>query len=193
MFCGIDVSKGKSNVCILGQDKKVKSEFEIKHDKQGFEKLEKHLTKETIIGMETTGNYCKIIYRYLKERYENVNYVDNLQMKNFASVYSPTIKNDRVDARLIAAFLSQDFKRVNPLKVDELKDLSKLYQKTLKQMTRYKYMFKDQINIIFPELDKLIGMGYIKGISYLLLKHPSPEEIAKLSVEEIKKAFTENL
>lgn len=126
MFCGIDVSKGKSNVCILDEDKNVEAEFEIKHNKEGFEKLESYLTKDTKIALETTSNYCKALYNYLKERYD-INYVDNVQMKNFAKLHFSNIKNDKVDAKLIATYLMFDFKKINPLKQSELKDLVRLY------------------------------------------------------------------
>ena len=54
MYCGIDVAKNKSQVCILDRQKNVVSEFEIEHTRQGFEQLELHLTEDMKIGMETT-------------------------------------------------------------------------------------------------------------------------------------------
>lgn len=41
MYCGIDVSKNRSLVCILEQNSNVIKEFEIKHTKEGIEKLKK--------------------------------------------------------------------------------------------------------------------------------------------------------
>lgn len=192
MYCGIDVSKGKSNICLIGKDSKIIAEFTIKHNKEGFDKLEKYLTKDTKIGLETTGNYCKTIYNYLKKKY-NINYVDNVQMFNFAKIHSPSIKNDKVDAKLIAEFLKHDFKELNPLKESKLKDLCKLYQKVVKQLSRYKCMFKDQLNIIFPELESQFCIGHVKSISYMLLKYPSPDLISKTTSKKIFIALNENL
>ena len=39
MYCGIDVSKNKSTVCILDERQAVIKEFEIEHTKDGLEKL----------------------------------------------------------------------------------------------------------------------------------------------------------
>jgi transposase len=119
MYCGIDVAKGKSTVCILDKEKNVIAEFDIKHDKQGFETLQQHLTPDMKIGLESTSNYCKALYYFLKEKYNFV-YVDTFQMKNFAKLHFPTIKNDKIDAKLIATYLIFNFKTVDTIKTTEL-------------------------------------------------------------------------
>lgn len=192
MYCGIDVAKQKSDVCILDKKKKVVAEFQITHNKKGFAELEKHLTKETIIGMETTGNYSKVVFDFLSRKY-NVSYVDNVQMNNFARLKSPTIKNDKVDAKLIAEFLTHDYKKINPLRVNELKDLVRLYNKVGRFRSICKLMFKDQINIIFPELEKHVALRDAKGIPQLLVKYPSPELLAQASVDDIRTALNRNM
>ncbi|MFA6550043.1 MAG: IS110 family transposase [Candidatus Gracilibacteria bacterium] len=192
MYCGLDVSKNKSNVCLLDEDKKVINEFEIKHDIEGFKELEKYLTPETKIGMEITGNYSKIIHRYFSANYKVI-YIDSRQMNTFARLYSPTLKNDKADAKLIAMALTIDLKSVIPSKMDELKNISLLYQKTVKQLTRYKSMFKDQINIIFPELENLMCNNGNMGLANMLLKYPRPIDIVNATDEELKQALRENL
>ena len=185
MYCGIDVSKNKSQVCILDNNKQLITEFEIEHTKEGFEKLEKNLDYDAKIGMESTSNYCKALYSYFKEKYD-VCYVDNLQMNYFAKLNYPTIKNDKVDSRLIAIYVASNFKIVEPIKTDELKDLARLYYKTMKQLTRYKYMFQSQLNIIFPELEKHCHLRKTLVIATMLLKYPTPKEIAEASTEDVR-------
>lgn len=192
MYCGIDVAKNKSSVCILNSERKVVAEFEIEHNKNGFEFLAKYLTKDTKIGMEVTGNYSKTLNKYLGDRFD-VSYLDSYQLKNFANMMSPTIKNDKIDAKLIANYLFEGYRKINPTKMNELGDLCKIYKKTLRQLTRYKCMFKDQLNVIFPELEKIIGTKSNKGIGNLLLKYPTPREIATKSPEQIRKALIGNL
>lgn len=192
MYCGIDVAKNKSQICILDNDKKVIAEFEIEHNIEGFRRLENHLTKDTRIGMEPTSNYCKALYYFLKGRYD-VNYVDNLQMKNFARLHSFNVKNDKVDAKLIATYLTFNFKTVEPIKTDELKDLSRLYCKTLKQLIRYKYMFQNQLNVIFPELEEHCHLRKTKVIANMLLKYPTPKNIAEALTEEVRQELIKGL
>ncbi len=192
MYCGIDVSKDKSNVCILDKDKKIIAEFEITHNKEGFEKLEQYLIHDTKIAMETTSSYCRALYSFLKGKYQ-VSYVDNVQMKNFTRLHHPHRKNDKVDARSIAEYLTFDFKKINPGKNDELKDLVRLYYKSVKQLSRHKHSFKSQLSIIFPELEKNFYIKRTKAVAYMLLKYPTPKAIAEATDEEIYEALRENL
>jgi transposase len=193
MYCGIDVAKGKSQVCILNKEKHIAAEFEITHDKDGFEKLEKHLTPETIIGFEVTGNYSRILYDHLKGRY-NVVYVNNFQMHNFAVFHNPSIKNDRIDAKMIATYLTFEYmKTITPVHMDELRDLCNMYKKSLCQLVRCKLMYKDQISIIFPELEQFAHLSNNWGIANLLQKYPSPKSIAEAPPNDVRNALTEHL
>ncbi|MBS3097302.1 hypothetical protein J4209_00740 [Candidatus Woesearchaeota archaeon] len=99
-------------------------------------------------------------------------------MTNFAKYHFPTIKNDKVDARLLAKALTfPDLINVNLVRMNELKDLCNLYQKTTKQLMRHKSMFKDQINIIFPELKNLMSNNSNMGMVNMLLEFPTPKDI----------------
>jgi len=191
MYCGIDVSKGKSQVCIIDKDKRVLHEFEIAHDKEGFTKLEQHLTKDTIIGMECTGNYSKTLYYHLKKKYEAY-YVDNLQMYNYARLRFLYVKNDKVDAKLIAEYLMTDFKKIIPGKMDELKDLCRVYHRAQRSLVKYKKSFQNQLCIIFPELEKIAYLRKGKSVPYMLLKYPTPRDLAAASTQEIYEALTEH-
>jgi len=59
-------------------------------------------------------------------------------------------------------------------------------------MAKYKHMFKNQINIIFPELETNFHLTKAKALTTLLLQYPTPQAIAKLSDEELEKALTAN-
>ncbi|MFC1800463.1 IS110 family transposase [Nanoarchaeota archaeon] len=172
MYCGIDISKNKSDVCIRDKEKNIVKEFAIVHNRDGFQELEKALTKETIIGMEVTGSYSKALFDYLRERKYKVTYVDNFTMNIFAKLHSPQVKNDKADARLIALYISSpdNFSTVEIPQMTDLKDLANLYDKSSRQLTRFKCMVKDQMNIIFPELENLMSNNSNMGICYLLLK-----------------------
>jgi len=94
---------------------------------------------------------------------------------------------------VIANFLTLDTKRINLLRVDELKDLSMLYYKTMKQYIRYKYMYKSQMSLIFPELGRDFCLHRTKGVPYMLLKYPTPKDIINASYNELRQALTEKL
>ena len=192
MYCGIDVAKGKSQVCIMDKDKKVIFNEEIQHNAEDFKKLEEHLSQETIIGMESTGNYSKVIYYYLKPKYQ-VYYIDNVQMYNYARLRFMHVKNDKIDARLIAEYLMSDFKKIVPASMDELKDLCRLYDKATKQVIRFKKSFISQLAVIFPELDQVAYLRKCKAVLYMLMKYPSLKEIVNATTEELYHALVEHI
>ncbi|MFC2133841.1 IS110 family transposase [Bacteroidota bacterium] len=177
MYCGIDVAKNKSQICFLSNDKKVLSNFEIVHNDEGFHRLTKGLSKDSIIGLETTGVYSQTIYYYLKNLSYNVSYINNNRLKNFSDLQYPTIKNDKIDAQMIAEYLFHNHKRMVVADFNELKDIVRLYVKMTKQLTKYKYMFKSQLNIIFPEIETNYSINITKTIPNLLLLCPSPKEL----------------
>jgi len=184
MFCGIDVSKNKSSVCIIDKDKKVLHEFGINHDRAGFEELEKHLTPKIRVGMESTGVYSKALYHYLKRKHD-VFYVNSYQMHTFCELHNPTIKNDKADARLIAEYVSQGMKEVHLQDSNVMKELSRLYFKVTKQLTKQKYMFKSELNVVFPELESHFSTLKVRSIPNMLLKYPTPKDIAEATDKEL--------
>lgn len=193
MYCGIDVSKNKSQVCLLSGSGKVVEEFQVTHDKQGFDELLDKLEAGAKIGMETTGNYSTALYLFLKRKGHDVHYVDNHQMHNFAKLHYLHIKNDRIDAKLIARYLIHDLKKIVPVDTDSLKDLNRLYYKTQKQLARYKLMFKDQASVIFPELEKHYHISNSRGIWNLLIQYPSPRLITNASAKDVMQALNAKL
>jgi transposase len=84
-------------------------------------------------------------------------------------------------------------KKIIPVEECELKNLSRLYRQTLKQARRYKLIFKDQLNIIFPELEKKSKFYQTKAIPNMLLKFPTPKEIYEANPEEVREALIEKL
>jgi transposase len=177
MYCGIDVAKGKSQACIMDEQKQVIAEFSFDHTQEGFVKLEKYLAPDTKIGMEATGSYSKGLHEYLRHKY-NVCYVDSVQIFNFSRMHFLHVKNDKIDARLIAQYLMHGFKISTPIRTDSLKDLARLYSRIIRNRSRYKCMFESQLNVVFPELESKINLHKTNGLFPMLLKYPTPRQIA---------------
>ena len=77
LFIGIDVSKLKHDIAIMNEDKKlVRKTFVIKDNYDGYQYLlriveqlqQKYETKKFHIGLESTGDYWKNIYYFLKKQ-----------------------------------------------------------------------------------------------------------------------------
>ena len=106
---GIDVSKGKSTVCIsrpMGEI--IASPFEVKHTKHDVDELIKTiqgLEGETKIVMESTGRYPLPLLTKLSDAGFFVSMVNAKLIKD----YNPDntlrkVKSDKADARKISAY-----------------------------------------------------------------------------------------
>lgn len=106
---GIDVSKGKSTVCILKPyGEIVCSPFEVKHVEKELESLNELLSKldgEIRIVMEATGVYHLPILTYLQEKGYFVSVINPFAMKKYAKETSLRgAKTDRLDSVMISNY-----------------------------------------------------------------------------------------
>lgn len=105
---GIDVSKGKSTVCILKPyGEIVSSPFEVAHTEAGLKSLVEKLRglggKAKVI-MEATGVYHLPVFSYLHDKGIFVAVINPLEMKRYANKGIRRVKTDKKDAVTIANY-----------------------------------------------------------------------------------------
>ena len=105
---GIDVSKGKSTVCILKPGGEVvKPPFEINHAAEELDylvSLIKSFDEEARVVLEDTGHYHMPVASYLSSQGIFVCCVNALRMKKYCSQSIRRAKTDKIDAVRIASF-----------------------------------------------------------------------------------------
>ncbi len=105
---GIDISKGKSMVCIMKPSGEVlKSPFEISHtidELKSLVALIKSYDEEVRVVLEDTGHYHFPIVATLAENGIFVCCVNALRMKKFCSQSLRRAKTDKIDSIKIANF-----------------------------------------------------------------------------------------
>ena len=104
---GVDVSKGKSTVCVLKPyGEIVCSPFEVLHvekELEGLDNLLQKLDGEIRVVMEATGIYHLPILSFLQEKGYYVSVVNPYAMKKYAKDNSIRgAKTDRLDSSMIA-------------------------------------------------------------------------------------------
>lgn len=102
---GVDVSKGKSTVCILKPyGEIVCSPFEIQHVEKDLEDLDsllKKLTGEIRVVMEATGIFHLPVLTFLQEKGYFVSVINPFAMKKYVKDNSIRgAKTDKLDSRL---------------------------------------------------------------------------------------------
>jgi len=105
---GIDVSKGKSMVCMLRPCGEVAcSPYEVEHTEQSIRELVKRISlleDEARVVMEATGAYHLPLLVVLKQAEIFVNVINPLSMKKYASSAIRKGKTDKMDAVRIANY-----------------------------------------------------------------------------------------
>ena len=164
---GIDVSKGKSTVCILKPyGEIVCSPFEVVHVEKELDNLDNLLKKldgELRIVMEATGIYHLPVLTYLQEKGYFVSVINPFLMKRYAKENSPRgAQTDRLDSIMIANYGIEKWFKLRKHESDEavyseLKLLGRRYRyymeihvKSLQEMTHI-------LDYVMPGVKKLFS------------------------------------
>lgn len=99
---GIDISKGKSTVCIIKPyGELISKPYEINHTETGFLELSRNileLDEDKKVVMEATSAYHLPVLSYLKDKGIFVTVINPLVMKKYVSMTLIKGKTDKVDA-----------------------------------------------------------------------------------------------
>lgn len=162
---GIDVSKGKSVVCILKPGGEiVKPPFEIDHNADELDSLVSLINsfeEETRVVLEDTGHYHLPVTSYLSSHNIFVCCVNALRMKKYCSQSIRRAKTDKIDAMRIASFgitywgeLVQAY--ASPDTYDELRFLARQYYQITAILVKAKVNFNNLLDQVMPGISDLL-------------------------------------
>ncbi len=199
-YVGIDIAK-RAHVCaVLGEDNTIVIKpFRFTNDEKGFKKLLIHLGRlacereDMIIGMEATGSLFENLYRYLKALAYPVVLLNPYQTSKFREMDTmKRVKNDNIDAVMIAALLKSGRFSKGYVSDEQLHSLRELYrhkESLSNQIKALKRQTQTILTVVFPELESVIRDPFsISGMA-LLEKYPTARHYEYASVERILKTF----
>ena len=201
IYVGIDVSKDKHDCFIQDAEGNVicKS-FTIPNNKEGFDLLYSKAApfkNEIKIGLEATGHYSYNLLGYLLDKGLPTYVINPLQTNLFRK--SQTLrktKTDKVDCKTIAALLvsSMDLQpySLTSYHNEELKSLSRYRFDKVKERARLKAGVTRLVNILFPELEKLVPTLHMKSVYALLKEYPGAYKIATAHLTKLTNILAEN-
>lgn len=197
IYLGIDVSKDKHDCCFLSQDGELLSKpFSVPNSRQGFEKLFSLVSsfennpENVKAGLEATGHYSFAILGYLLEKGVTCFVFNPLHTNLYRKAVSlRKTKTDKVDSKTIALML---------LSSVGLKPYSKAlyHNEQLKSLSRYRFskvreraVLKQQlarlVNILFPELEKLVPSLHLSSVYALLEQFPGASYVANAHLTKL--------
>lgn len=163
---GIDVSKGKSTVCIMKPCGEVlKSPFEMLHSVESIlrlVKLIKSYDEEVRVVLEDTGHYHLPVVTLLVENCIFTCCVNALRMKKFCSQSIRRAKTDKIDAVHIAQFGLTYWEELSPVKPPndvyrELKLLARQYSQTVSLLVKARVNLSNLLDQTMPGIKDLMS------------------------------------
>ena len=198
IYVGIDVAKDKHDCCILGADAEVLfSPFTIPNNMAGFDELyEKILSltsdlSEIKVGLEATGHYHLNLLRSLLDNGLASYVINPLHTNLFRKGQSlRKTKTDKVDAASIAMMLLTDktLKSYSDSSYhnEELKSLTRYRFDKVQERARLKTSVSRLVNILFPELEKLVPSLHMASVYTLLSEFPGASFISAAHLTRLK-------
>ena len=187
---GIDVAKDKHDCYIVNSDGEILANvFTIPNDQIGFNLLFQKLQSvapdlsKVKVGLEATGHYSYNLLGFLLDKGLHTYVINPLHTNLYRKADSlRRTKTDPIDAHTIAGMIMSN--------VDLTSYTAKSYHnEKLKSLTRYRFdkvreraKLKSSVarlvNILFPELEKLVPTLHMSSVYALLSEFPGAKQIA---------------
>ena len=191
MICvGIDVAKDKHDCFIMNSEGAVLAPaFTVENNRDGFEtlwnRIQACLTPQdkVKVGLEATGHYGYNILGFLLDKGLPAFVINPLHTNLYRKSLSlRQAKTDSIDARTIAAMLMSDVDLKSYTNAlchnEELKSLTRYRFDKVQERAKLKQSVARLVNILFPELEKLVPSLHIASVSALLSEFPGAGQIA---------------
>jgi transposase len=197
VYVGIDVAKDKHDCFIVNSDGEVLYDvFTIQNNMDGFEDLLfkiKTVSKnpdKIRVGLEATGHYNCNLLGFLKSKGLATIVINPLHTNAYRKSLSlRKTKTDKVDARAIASMIMSDAS-LKPYSDtlyhnEDLKSLSRYRFDKVSDRAKLKQSVSRLVNILFPELEKLVSTLHGNAVYELLWEFPGAYQIASANLKHL--------
>ena len=204
MVCvGIDVAKDKHDCFILSSEDEVLADvFTIENNRDGFDTLLQRIrsctspTDKIKVGLEATGHYSYNILGFLLEKGMPPYLINPLHTNLYRKSLSlRQTKTDRIDARTIATMLMSDVDLKSYTNTayhnEELKSLTRYRFDKVSERAKLKQSVSRLVNILFPELEKLVPTLHMVSVYAMLSEFPGAKQIAEAHLTHFKTVLLE--
>ncbi len=184
---GVDIGSHMHRVAIGTPEKKIAEEFDLPHNKDGFERFfgrithyEKTYQLPVVVAMEGFNGYARPLDRMIQDKGYRLLNVNNLKLRRFKEIFPSPAKTDVIDARKILELV-----RLQPLLTDqevilqEVREVPKEHQ-MLKRLTRRRRQLvcekaavlnrmQSDLHAVSPELSDLAtnkdGLAFLRFLT----------------------------
>ena len=187
IYAGVDVAKANHVIGAVGDDgQPLCKSMEFKNSDAGFERCSACLAEEpsdVFVGMEATGHYWMALFARLAAEGYSVCVINPMEVRAVRKLKGKSrVKNDRVDALLIAETLRIGEYVETKLASDEVQ--------SLRTLTRYRQAIKEEaaqvkirltcvMDSYFPEYAGVFSDMFGSASLAVLEKSPMPSELLR--------------
>ena len=194
---GIDVAKDKHDCFIMNSEGEVLfNPFVIQNNREGFDSHYEKICSvaddftKVKVGLEATGHYSYNILGYLLDKGLPTYVINPLHTNLYRKSLSlRKTKTDKVDAHTIAAMLLSDVNLKSYSNTlyhnEELKSLTRYRFDKVNERAKLKISIARLVNILFPELEKLVSTLHMASVYELLSQYPSAKQIASAHLTKL--------
>lgn len=203
ILVGIDVAKDKHDCFIMSSDGEILAKaFTFPNNLEGFNFLYEKIRslsnpKDKIkIGLEATGHYSYNLLGFLLNKGLTTFVINPLHTNLFRkSLTLRKTKTDKVDSKTIAAMLMSDVS-LKPYSDtsyhnEELKSLSRYRFTKVQERAKLKISISRLVQILFPELEKLVSTLHMASVYRLLEEYPGASHIASAHLTKLTNLLKE--
>ena len=204
IYVGIDVAKDKHDCYIVNSDGEILADvFTIQNNLEGFNLLFQTLQSvapdlsKVKVGLEATGHYSYNILGFLLNKSLTTFVINPLQTNLFRKSTSlRRTKTDPIDARTIATMIATGvvLSPYTPTSYhnEELKSLTRYRFDKVQERAKLKTSVSRLVNILFPELEKLVPSLHMVSVYALLSELPSAKAIASCDLTHLSTLLESN-
>lgn len=199
IYIGIDVAKDKHDCFITNSEGEVLfNSFTIPNSADGFNDLYQKISSLTNdfsnvkVGLEATGHYNYNLLGFLIDKGLPTFVINPLHTNLFRKSLSlRQTKTDKVDAHTIALMMMSGVNLQSYSDTsyhnEELKSLTRYRFDKVKERAKLKTSVSRLVNILFPELEKLVPTLHMVSVYSLLTELPSSSQIASCHLTHLTK------
>ena len=197
ILVGIDVAKDKHDCFIMNSDGEILAKaFSFPNNKEGFNFLYEKIravsnpSDKIKVGLEATGHYSYNLLGFLLDKGLTTFVINPLHTNLYRKSLSlRKTKTDKVDSRTIAMMLLSEIS-LKPYSDtsyhnEELKSLSRYRFTKVQERAKLKTSVSRLVQILFPELEKLVSTLHTASIYKLLEEYPSASHIASANLTKL--------
>lgn len=192
---GIDIAKYEHVVSIINSStgELIVDSLHFDNNHKGFKLLLSNLSKlnkgDIKIGFESTAQYHQTLFNYLTKKEYKCYLINPYMISRFRSISLRNTKNDNIDSRVIAQFLSFNLHDLleDEFTINDLKELSLQRQSLIESSTAYKIKLVSYIDRSFPELESIVDKQglHSKAIRAILSEYPTAIRIANTRIDRL--------